>query len=372
MHRLTFYPIGNADTIYIETEKGKVLVVDYADMRNPNDRFELRWDINADVAGKLKAAKRDGVDVFCITHLDNDHVCNAHDFFHLEHAAKYQGAGRHKIAELWVPAGAITEEGCEDDARIWRAEARHRLKAGRGIRVFGRPERLRAWLAANGLTLESRSALITNAGEVVPGFSLLNDGLEFFLHSPHGHRINAREVEDRNQDCVVMQATFRSGGVDTRVMLAGDAPWEAMDDVVRITKLHGRESRLDFDVFKLPHHCSYLSLSGVKGARKTEPTERVREWFGRAADGTILVSSSDKVASGDQSQPPHFQAKNYYLDVAGAVRDGTFKATMEHPSVGRPKPLVIKIDAHKASIERNDEGGGGAAAAVAFVPPRAG
>ena len=35
---------------------------------------------------------------------------------------------RIKIKELWVPAAAILEENLKDDARLVRAEARHRVR----------------------------------------------------------------------------------------------------------------------------------------------------------------------------------------------------------------------------------------------------
>jgi len=342
MHQLTFYPLGNADTVFIDLEAGRVLIVDFADVGNRADQYDLRWDITTDLRGKLAAKRRQDVDVFCITHLDDDHVLKAAEFFHLEHAAKYQGEGRYKIKELWVPAGAITEEGSEDDARIWRAEARHRLKAGTGIRVFARPDRLKDWLTANGLTLESRRHLIADAGSVIRGFSKDADGVEFFLHSPHAHRINERTVEDRNQDSVVMQGVFVASGVETKVMLGGDTRWESMEEIVSISKYHGNAARLEYDLFKLPHHCSYLSLSDVKGATKTEPKPLIREWFEMARNKAIVISTSDRIGTTDQKQPPHFQAKNYHVANIARV-NGQFKVTMEEPTIGRPKPLVVDI-----------------------------
>jgi hypothetical protein len=111
-------------------------------------------------------------------------ISGSSDFFYLEHAAKYQTSGRIKIRELWVPAAAIIEEGCEDEDRIIRAEARYRLKMGKGIRVFSRPDKLKEWFENEGLTLESRAHLITDAGQLIPGFSLASDQVEFFVHSP--------------------------------------------------------------------------------------------------------------------------------------------------------------------------------------------
>jgi len=370
MHYLTFYPLGNADTLYVDLKGGRVLIFDYADMRDPNNRFDRRWDIRSDISEKLRKKNRVDVDVFCISHLDNDHVCKSADFFWLEHAQKYQGAGRCKINDLWVPAGAITEDGCDDDARTWRAEARHRLRQGERIRVFGRPARLKAWLESNGLTLESRQHLITDAGQPIPGFATAADGVEFFLHSPHAHRINECEVEDRNQDCVVLQATFLAGGTETRLVLAGDATWKPMEDIVRISKGRGNEARLAWDIFKLPHHSSYLSLSDVKGATKSEPKPLIAEWFEQhGANRALAISSSEKIGSTDQTPPPHFQAANYYKEAVGKV-SGRYIVTMEHPTIGEPKPLVIKIDGFGPAVDA--VAATAASSALNQNPPRAG
>jgi hypothetical protein len=41
-------------------------------------------------------------------------VASHGDSFWLEHALKYQGEGRIKIREPWVPTATILEDGCED------------------------------------------------------------------------------------------------------------------------------------------------------------------------------------------------------------------------------------------------------------------
>src|SRR5712671_4026273 len=169
--KLTFHPLDNADSTRFDLADGKKMLVDYADMRNPDDPWDRRIDLPTELKSDLRAAKRDYYDVVLFTHLDDDHCCGSGDFFWLEHALKYQGEGRIKLKELWVPAAAILEDGCEDSARIIRQEARHRLRDGYGIRVFSRPKKLREWLEKQGLTLESHAHLITDAGQYVPGFS---------------------------------------------------------------------------------------------------------------------------------------------------------------------------------------------------------
>lgn len=256
MHKLTFFPLGNADCCRIDLANGKKLLIDYAAMRDPADEKDLRIDLSAELRKDLEAADRDYFDVVAFTHLDDDHIRGASEFFYLEHAEKYQTGQRVKIGELWVPAAAIIEEGAEDEAFVLRAEARHRLKNGRGIRVFSRPEKLKDWLRAQGISFEARRHLITDAGQLVPGFSLGTDEVEFFAHSPFASRVDSGELIDRNTDALVLHATFVVTEKRTRFFLGSDVDHIALSEIVRITRAKIRDDRLVWDVFKLAHHCS--------------------------------------------------------------------------------------------------------------------
>lgn len=228
--KLTFHPLGNADCTRIDLADGKKLLIDYADMRNSADPWDRRIDLPQELLNDLRGAQRDYYDVVCFTHLDDDHCRGSSEFFWLDHALKYQGEGRVKSRELWVPAAAILEDGCEDSARVLRQEARYRLKKGSGIRVFSRPEKLKAWLESNGLSLESRAHLITDAGQYVPGFTTAGpERAAFFIHSPFGWRQNENEVVDRNQDSVVFQATFREGPRETYALFMSDIDHDSIE-----------------------------------------------------------------------------------------------------------------------------------------------
>ncbi len=371
MHRLTFYPLGNADCCLIDLANGQKILFDYADIRCEDDPEDLRIPLGEELRKNLKDANRDFFDVVAFTHLDNDHICKSSEFFHLEHAEKYQGEGRPKIRELWVPAAAVIEEGCTDEDRIIRSEARHRLRSGKGIRVFSRPGKLKEWLEGEGLTMESRQHLFTDAGQLIPGFSLGGQEVEFFVHSPFGKRLNEVEVIDRNIDSLVVQATFTVNGVATRVLLGSDLEHTAISDIVDVTRAKKRDERLESDVIKLWHHCSYTAIGPEKGEEKTEPVEQVKWIFEeKLPKNAIIVSTSKPIPSDDEDdQPPHRQAAAYYKDCVAAV-GGEFKVTMEHPYSFKPEPLVIEIDGSKARIKKRYVSG--AAAAVSSRSPRAG
>jgi hypothetical protein len=374
--KLTFHPLGNADCTRFDLADGKKMLVDYAVMRNPDDPWDRRIDLPTELKSDLRAAKRDYYDVVLFTHLDDDHCCGSGDFFWLEHADKYQGEGRIKIREMWVPAAAILEDGVEDSARIIRQEARHRLKKGSGIRVFSRPTKLKEWLEKNGLTLESRAHLITDAGQLVPGFSTAGpERVEFFIHSPFGWRQDGNEVVDRNQDSVVFQATFLEGSRETRALFMSDINYDSIDQIVQTSKRHKNEDRLRWDIFKVPHHCSYLSIGPDKGEDETKPTDDMKwlcEMQGQERCTLMSTSKSMPVKGSDEDkdvQPPHRQAGAYYRRVANA-KDGAFKVTMDLPSSSKPKSSTIEITERGATLLSVSATVG--AASVISTPARAG
>lgn len=347
---ITFYPLGNADTSLIRLADSRLVLVDFANMREPSDKDDKRCDLPAELRRALAESGQKDFSVVCFTHLDADHVKGMKDFFWLEYLASSQVDGRPKIEELWVPASAITETGVEDDAWAVRQEARYRLKKGRGIKVFSRPEALKAFLEENGLTVESRKSCIVDAGQTVPGFS--PDGpeaVEFFVHCPFAWRTDDRGLEDRNQDSIVFQATFRESGEDTFALFGSDVESETISQIVKTTKRHRREERLLWDVLKLFHHCSYTSLDkDNKGEDETVPIPDVK-WFieDQGRNGCIITSPSkpipQKGTKEDRDpQPPHRQAASYYRRV---IKDkaGEFRVTMEHPTQDTPKPFSVEI-----------------------------
>ena len=354
---ITFHPVGNADCTRIDLKDGRKLLIDYADMAKGDPASGL-IDLPRVLRDDLRAAQRDYFDVVMFTHLDEDHTKGAGEFLHFERFSGRQEDGRIKMRELWVPAAAITEEGCLADAQTIRQEARHRFLEGSGVRVFSRPGRLRAFCERNRIRLEDRLHLITDAGKLVSGFDDLNapGGIEIFIHNPMAWRLNDREVEERNEDAVMFQAVFREVLTDTRVLFASDVNSDTLSHVVRTSKAHDNADRLRWHVYKIPHHCSYTSLNcGEKGVDKTTPIEDVR-WLceKQAEPHGIMVSTSESIPGKGSArdvdiQPPHRQAAAYYEEVAEKI-GGQFEVTMHHSPVRNPKPCQVAITAAGASF----------------------
>ena len=173
------------------------------------------------------------------------------------------------------------------------------------------------------------------------------------MHAPFSESVED-EIE-RNEAALVVQATFEYEDEETKLILGADVDYEGWEEIVRITKSKGQSERLEWDVFKISHHCSYTSLSDEKGEEKTTPVSNVEWLFEQGLDKAKLVSTSNLIPEEDTDQPPHRQAANYYKGVAANI-DGEFKVTMEHPKKSAPEPLVITIDDSKATVEKRSVG----------------
>jgi len=377
MHKVIFYPVGNGDTSQIVLDNGKRLLFDFRHLENGEKDDSPCIDLKKQLRVELDEAKRDNFDVVAFTHGDKDHIANSTSFFELQHAKKYQGGDRIKIDELWVPAAMILETAESDNQSeefvIWRQEARYRLKQGEGVQVFSKPDKLKDWLESEGLSVEKRKHLITDAGDLAKSFSIANDEVEFFCHSPFIKHCD--EGDDlRNAAALIFQVRFEVDGERTDYWAVGDTDYEVLEDIVDSTQSHGNDDRLDWHLLNIPHHCSYKALSAEKGDKETIPTEKVKELLMHGQPDSYLVSSSNPIGndkdSYEQTQPPHVQAKNCYNTYLKKVDGRKLLVTMEEPNTKNPEPLIFEIsgDGHKLKSRTIT----GAAAIISTPAPRAG
>ena len=370
MAKLMFFPINNADTTLIHLNDDRLVLVDYCN--EPLEKDDKRVNLEEEVRSYLELHRKDEFDLVAFTHADDDHVHGVEDLFWFDHALKYQGKNRVKIKTLAIPACFFLEAGLDGSACVIHDEARFRLKKGEGIIIFGDPEILADWMRKQGISPASRANCIVNAGTCLPGFDKNNGQVEFFVHSPFSFKME-NEDTPRNNNCLIMHATFYEGTEEMRLMLGGDGCWEDWTNIVYITKKKGNETRLHWDIFHVSHHCSYKALSDVKGKDKTKPKPALEYLFGLGGKNSILISPSLPIPLIDADQPPHRQAAAFYKQVAEQFGDKeNFMVTMEWPSPKKPKPIIIESTRFGFKVRRDSSVLGGSAAVLEKPSPRLG
>jgi hypothetical protein len=352
MAKLVFYPIGNADSTLIHLSDNRIILKDFCNASIDADE-DNRVNLEEELRSYLSNEDRDFFDVVIFTHADNDHVLGSKDFFWFEHSSTYQGDNRIKIKELHVPATLILEPNLKESAKIIRQEARYRLKEGKGIRVYGKPEQLEAWLDEQGIKISDRINLISTAGSLVPGFSQSQGQIEIFIHSPFSFKIEEDESE-RNNNSIVLHITLFENDREYRCILGADAQHETWADIVYLTELNSNQERLSFDLFRISHHCSYTALAEEKGEGVTIPRDEVDNLFSKGEKGCILISSSDHIPDEDTDQPPHRQTAAYYRQVVKEHgNEDNFFITMEYPKKENPRPMIVETSDHGFITKKN-------------------
>lgn len=377
VHTVTAYPVANGDTTQIVLANGRRVLLDFCHRGKGESTDTPEMDVKAQLKKELKEAKRDYFDVVAFTHADLDHIQGSTDFFELEHADKYCGNERIKMRQLWVPAAMLldrpTRDEMSDEFAILRREAWHRLVHGKGIRVFSQPQELmdllEPKLKERGESSTSRDHLFVDAGTVVDGFTLAQDQMEFFTHSPFVEHCEGGDFI-RNEASLVFNIRFDVAGFRYDYLHFGDSEWTAIEDIVRITRYHNRNDRLAWDLFNIPHHCSYKCLSDEKGTHETTPKPLVKHLLQQGKRGAYIISSSKPIPNTEEKQPPHFQARNAYQSHLDAVSGRKLLVTMEQPNATKPEPLIFEITSGGVSWKRASAIG--AAAIITSTPPRAG
>jgi len=369
MAKMTFFSVGNADSTLLHLKDDRLILKDY--FRPDFEDGDNRVDLAVELGDYVRSLDRDYIDLVAFSHADDDHIHGCEEFFWFECASQYQGKDRIKINELHVPANLITESGLENSAKALQKEARHRLREGKKIRVHGYPEQLVEWFRHENIDPKTREHLILHAGHLISGFSKDKGNIEIFIHSPFSFKIE-NEEENRNDNSLVWHITFFEGDKKWTAILGADATHEDWADILKYSEINGNEDKLVFDLFRLSHHCSYLSLSDEKGETETVPREEVKNIFEKGNDQCILISSSWAIPQEDTDQPPHFQAKAFYKKV---VRDkgnsNNFYVTMEFPDQEHPKSIIVETGLYGFTV-KNAAGLTTATEATRRQPPRVG
>lgn len=271
-------------------------------------------------------------------------------------------ADRIRIEELWVPAAMLLEKTTSDkqsdEFAIWRQEARYRFfDANEGIRVFSVPNELETMLSERGLSLSDREHLIVHAGEVVDGFSLSDDGVEFFCHSPFSDEYSESATDLRNAASLVFNIRFQVNSEIYNYFMCGDTNWNILAEIVRISEYSGNDDRLAWDIYNIPHHCSYLALSDEKGEETTEPCGEIQSLLNHGTRGAYMISSSNPIEETaeayEQTQPPHIQAFNCYKEYLKSIEGCKIVVTMEDAKENSLSPLVFTIGSDGITYEED-------------------
>jgi hypothetical protein len=352
---IKYYPVDNGDQSLITLEDGTTILVDCKIRESSKgEENKEQFDVHADL---LKSLKKDSngipfVDVFILTHGDQDHCLGFKTNFYQGDPSKYSDKDKKnnliRVDAMWF-SPMIAEEHTNDDEDAYQTEAERRLKlhkqkdkakddAGNRIRIIG----------YDGNTdYKDLNHLRSIPGDIVTRFNDKDqDKFSVFIHSPFKKHLTSA-TKDKNSTSIVFQARFKcnKGDIDyaTLAMFGGDSDHYAWDTILKETKKSGKdksEHALDWNLFLAPHHCSWSFFNDLPQKENPKPKSTSLEVLDFKRKGASVIASSKEIEDNDDN-PPHYKARKEYVNRVGEeqfLNTATFDVVS-----GTPQTIIFEI-----------------------------
>ena len=349
--KITFFPVDNGDMTLVELESGRTILIDTNIRAAADDPDDPTRDVAKDLRDRLKRDDQGRlyVDVFLLSHPDQDHCSGLDKHFHLGKPEDHSG-DKIFIREIWS-SPLIFRRASKNhtlclDAKKFNTEAKRRVSRyresglsvsdGDRIQILGRDE--------NGKTDDLTEILVEVDGliEKVNGHDDPGMSARLLAPLPLSDDESEEATLTKNNSSVILRFTITAAGGSCRYLTCGDAEvaiWERLWD-----RHKNRAYWLEYDILLSPHHCSWHSLSYDNWSEKGEDAEvnkNARSALSQALSGANIVASSKPIKD-DDSDPPCIRAKREYEDILEPVT-GEFRCTGEYPSKGKPAPMEYEI-----------------------------
>ena len=281
--RITFFPVGNGDMTLIRTESGRNILADInirAAADDPDDdtpdvaRF-LRDRLDRDGKGRLY------VDVVLVSHPDKDHCTGLRKHFHLGPPDEWSAtADRILIRELWsspmVFRRASRRNVLCDDARVFNAEARRRVRRYRDVsHTVGDGDRILILGEDEDGRTDDLDPILVQIDEMFSRISGREDAsMTARLLGPlPSEDSDDDETLSKNNSSTILRFALAGAGIPDkcRFLTGGDAEVAIWEKLWHRHEWH--PDWLSYDLLQAPHHCSWRSLSYDSWSEQGEDAE---------------------------------------------------------------------------------------------------
>lgn len=355
-HYIRHYPVDNGDTTLITLGNGTTILIDckIRDGEENADKNKI-YDVKKDLMNMVqRRANNPYLDLFILTHPDQDHCAGFQKNFYCGDPKKYSDVNRKNqeiiVEELWATS-MLFEKPSNDDWKsvkkeaerrrgLWDASSADKDDPGNRLRLIG----------------YDGNEKFENVPSSIPGeeITMINGktakDFSFFVHAPFKASLVASKAEeDNNSSSIIMQARFKVNSNDSEwaclFLFGGDADHYIWEQVLGKSKKYSNSDKLKWDIFIAPHHCSWTYFNNVPYGANEEnkkPKAYSLELLGSnyKMKGARIIASSKSIKNNDDN-PPHYQAKQQYLKKLDSANDFLELAII--PKESAPKPIVFKI-----------------------------
>lgn len=376
---IKYYPVGNGDCSLLTLGDSTTLLID-CNIRESSkgDADDTKFDVKADLLASLKKRTNDApfVDVFVLTHGDRDHCHGFAKNFYQGDPAKYSKTDQEDyliiMDEIWF-SPMVEEISTNDDEDAFEAEAMRRIKLHRDKSAdCNKPGNRVVIIGYDGKdSFQDLDHLRQVPGSVVKTFNgKAQATFSMFVHAPFKEQLHEYEERDKNYTSIVLQARFKQQATDVNysclAMFGGDADHYAWCVILTKTKKyrnHVKEQALNWDLFLAPHHCSWSYFNDRPYENNPDPKEEPLEVLDFHRPGARVIASCKEILDNDDN-PPHYQARQQYVDKVG---EDKLLNTATYQFIGStPQPIVFEVTAQGPVFAKLVEGTAAVAGAASL------
>ncbi|MEJ2526929.1 MAG: hypothetical protein P8Y49_02360, partial [Sulfurovaceae bacterium] len=291
--KIIFYPVDNGNMILLKLEDKTTILVDIYVRKKASDENEKDfYDVMSHLKENLEKDNQDRycIDVFLLTHLDEDHILGLQDNFYLGDINQYNDENKEKIIikETWSSERFWKRETesitLSDDAKAYNREMRRRANLHKDNGEQIQEEGNRAIIIGDDEDDEGYNNIIHKVGQStskVNNQTKSNFRINILGPLEQQEGEEKESFDEKNRGSVILQIEITVGSYTNKILLTGDAEvnvWEYM-------RKKYNNTLLEYDILCVPHHCSMGSLGRKNDEDKYDISDDALDALSQAKDG---------------------------------------------------------------------------------------
>ncbi|MCT7489252.1 hypothetical protein N5T63_10110 [Aliarcobacter cryaerophilus] len=300
---------------------------------------------------KIDSKGRYFVDVFILSHHDDDHIRGFENYFYTGDIDKIpDNCEKIYIKEIWGSSRffkrASTYNPLQNGALAFNTEMKRRYELhkkhkeiqeeGNRIIILGESEDDKT---------DHVEDIVYGIGESIHMLNNRNLASKIDINILGPIEQQKDEIDElykaKNRGSVILQLNIKQDSYTNQILLTGDAEVGILEYMRDIYSL----SKFDYDILLAPHHCSKYSMFNKLSDGSCELSDTALESLSQAKLGAKIIASCREFG---KDTPPHKEAKKEYENIVG---ESNFFYTLGYKNGIEPIEFELTGLGHKEIVK---------------------
>lgn len=344
---LTVLPVDNGNmTLFKLNDLNKTTILydmyirDKSTNKN-DDSYDVLEYLNKNV--EYDSLKRPFIDVFILSHHDDDHIRGFESYFHMGDLSTYKIDDKKiYIKEIWGSVRFLKRASkfnvLETNAKSFNTEMNRRFNlfmenkkiqsVGNRIKILGN--------CPDGGTKDAKK-IVCSIGDNTSILNNINlkEKINILVLAPLEQQKGEddKSFQKKNRGSVILNIDIHEAKYTNKILLTGDAE---VDVCEYLNEKYGKDE-LEYDILLSPHHCSKYSFYRKINDDESKFYEKAFKSLSYAKVGARIIASCREFG---KDTPPHTDAKDKYI---GLVGKNNFFYTAGNKISGKIKPIEFEL-----------------------------